>query len=126
MFMKKFQSEPFQPIRLKRVQLVRTAHFMSQLKEQSCDSAHSAAGDAGAREGEISRAVNFFHAMMKRRDVGGDSFPSIIFRYESFVARAGKMNNLKCRVAQEWQRFDDRLIDAARALTSAHHQHCRC
>ena len=63
--------------------------------------------------------------MMKRGDVSGNSFASILVRYQAFVPRSGKMNHLQRSVAQERQRFDDGLIDAARALTSAHHQH-RC
>ena len=82
-------------------------------------------GGARACDREIGGAVNFFHMMMKRSDVSGDSFASIIVRHQPFIARSGKMNHLQSSVAQEWQRFDDRLINSARALTSTHHQHRR-
>jgi len=83
------------------------------------------AGRARARNCEIGGAVNFFHMMMKRGDVSGDSFAAIIFRDLPFITRAGEMNDLERRVAEERQRFDNRLINSARALTSTHHQH-RC
>src|SRR5437588_4464960 len=62
--------------------------------------------------------------MMKRSDESRDSFAAIIFQGETLIACAGKMNHLERRLAQQRQRFDDGLIDSARALASAHDQHC--
>jgi hypothetical protein len=82
----------------------------------------SQAGGAGAGNGEIGGAINFFHRVVKRRDVGRDFFAEIIVRDEPFVARPGKMNHLDRDVMQGRQRFDDGLIDSAGALASAHDQ----
>src|SRR5436853_6502931 len=61
--------------------------------------------------------------MMKRRHVSGDSFTSIIIRYEAFIPGPRKMNDLQRTPAQQGQRFDDGLVNAACALTPSHHQH---
>ena len=58
--------------------------------------------------------------MMKRGDVGGDVFALIIVGRETFVARAGEVDDLEWLALQCRQRADDRLIDAGRALASAH------
>ena len=53
------------------------------------------AGRPGAGDGEIGRAVHFFHAVMKRRDVRGNFLAQIIVGHEPFIARAGQMDYLE-------------------------------
>src|SRR2546430_8724414 len=52
-------------------------------------------GSARARDGKIRRAVNFFHAMMKRRDKRRNFFSAVIIGNEALIARAGEMNHLE-------------------------------
>src|SRR5437588_12562191 len=73
-------------------------------------------GRAGSRDNEIGCAVNFFHPMMKSGDVSRDIFSAIVVRNEAFIPRAGQVDHLQRRTLQEWQRFDQRLIDSARTL----------
>src|SRR5438270_11659274 len=61
---------------------------------------------------------------MKRRDVRRYCFPLIIVGYETFVARARKMDHLDSKVVEERQRLDHGLVDSTRALASPHHQQC--
>src|SRR5947207_5428827 len=82
----------------------------------------SETGSARARDGKIRRAVNFFHAMMKRRDKRRNFFSAVIIGNEALIARAGEMNHLEWPIAQGSERFDHCLIDPARPLTAAHDQ----
>jgi hypothetical protein len=54
----------------------------------SLNIASSATGGARASDGEIGRAVNLFHSMVKSGDVGRNIFPPIIIREQPFVAGA--------------------------------------
>ena len=56
-----------------------------------------------SRNCEIGGAINFFHVMMKRRDIGGDVFAMISIADQAFIPRAGKMNYLKRGTAQQGQ-----------------------
>ena len=80
---------------------------------------------AGARDGEVSRAVNFLHPMMKGRDMRGNVFAPVIILQQTRIATAGKMNHLERDALQRGHRLDQRLVDAARALAAAHHEQGR-
>ena len=63
--------------------------------------------------------------MMKSGDVSRDIFSAIVVRNEAFIPRAGQVDHLQRRTLQEWQRFDQRLIDSARTLAPSHHEQRR-
>src|SRR5262249_32353409 len=79
-------------------------------------------GRARASDNKISGAVNFFHSMMKRTDVREDIFASIVICNKAFIPGAGKVNHLQRQTMQEWQRFDQRLINSASALAATHNE----
>ena len=63
--------------------------------------------------------------MMERGDVSRNIFALVIVGDQTFVARAGKMDDLKRQFLERGHRLDHGLVDSGRALASAHHQQRR-
>ena len=63
--------------------------------------------------------------MMERSDVSRNIFALVIVGDQTFVARAGKMNDLQRQFPERGHRFDDGLVYPSRALASTHHQQRR-
>src|SRR5437764_2582276 len=79
-------------------------------------------GCAGTRDGEIGRAINLLHPVMKGGDVRRNIFALIIVGHEPLITHAGKMNHLERETLQHRERFDHRLVDSTCALAPTHNK----
>ena len=82
----------------------------------------SQAGRASSRDKQIGSAVNFFHPMVKSSDVSRDIFAAIVICNQAFIPRAGEVDHLERHTLQEWDGFDQRLINSARTLAASHNK----